>query len=147
MRRIFRIFTLLVASSFLFLYGCQKEIDETAEAPQKEVFIQSSPVADLVQQTVLKDGSSDNIIDGSSCSSLILPVTVIVNGQEITLVTPDDFYDVELILDEFEEDDDHIEIIFPVTVILAIIVLKWLIMKMILKTSLITALKVEKMKI
>jgi hypothetical protein len=119
MRRSFRIFLILVVGSFLFLYGCQKEIDETIEAPKKEVFTQGSSVADLVRRTVQKDGSADNIIDGSSCSSLILPVTVIVNEKEITLDTPDDFYDVELILDEFDNDDDNIEILFPVSVILS----------------------------
>ena len=119
MRRSFRIFSIFVVSSVLFLYGCQKEIDETIDAPQKEVFTQDSPVTDLVRRTVLKDGSLDNIIDGSSCSSLMLPVTIIVNGQEITLNSSDEFYAVELVLDEFEEDEDHIEILFPVTVILA----------------------------
>lgn len=119
MRRGFRIFLLLVAGSFLLLYGCQKEIDETIEAPKEEVFTIGSPVADLVRRTALKDGSTDNIIDRSSCSTLILPVTVFVNGKEITLDTPDDFYDVELILDEFDNDDDRVEIAFPVTVILA----------------------------
>jgi len=119
MRRNYKIFSILIASSFLFLLGCQKEIDETIESPQEEVFTQVSPITDLVRRTTLKDGSSDNIIDGSSCSSLILPVSVIVNGQEMTINSPDDFNDVELIFDEDEENEDYIEIIFPVTIILA----------------------------
>ena len=73
-----------MAFSFLIL-GCQNEIDETIEAPKEEVFNLVSPVADLVQRTALRDGSADNIVDGSSCSSLVLPITVIVNGLEISL--------------------------------------------------------------
>ena len=107
-----------MAFSFL-IFGCQNEIDETIEAPKEEVFNQVSPVADLVQRTALRDGSADNIVDGSSCSSLVLPITVIVNGLEITLDSKEDFYAVEYIIDEFDDDDDLIEILFPVTVILA----------------------------
>ena len=91
MRRNFRLFLILVAGSFLFLYGCQKEIDETIEATNEKVFTQSSPVTDLVRRTVQKDGSIDNIIDGSSCSSLVLPITIIVNGVEMILDSPNDF--------------------------------------------------------
>lgn len=119
MRRNFKIFLILVVGSFLFLYGCQKEIDETIEAPKEEVFTHGSPVTDLIRRTAQKDGSADNIIDGSSCSSLILPISIVVNGVELNLDSPNDFNNVELILDEFDDDDDLIEIFFPVTVILA----------------------------
>jgi hypothetical protein len=119
MRGSFRTFSILVVSSLLILNGCQKEIDETIEATNKESFTQGSDVADLLRRTAQKDGSSDNIIDGSSCSSLLLPVTVAVNGQDLTLNSPDDFYDLELILDESDDDEDQIEISFPITVILA----------------------------
>ena len=119
MRANFKIFIPIIILSIIFLSGCQKEIDETIEAPKEEVFTQGSPVTDLVRRTAQNDGSADNIIDGSSCSSLILPITVIANGVELNLDSPNDFYYVELILDEFDNDDDLIEIFFPVTVILA----------------------------
>lgn len=103
----------------LFVTGCQKEINETIEATTEDVFSSETVVADLIQKTALKDGSEDNIIDGSSCSSLVLPITVHVNGLEIILDEPKDFETVENIIDKFDDDDDLIEFMFPVKVILA----------------------------
>lgn len=119
MRTKFKLFVPLIAFNFLFLFGCQKEIDQKIEAPLEEVFTQESLVAELVQRTALRDGSSDNIIDGSSCTSIVLPITVNVNGLDITLDSKEDFITVENILDKFDDDDDIMNILFPVTVILA----------------------------
>jgi len=110
---------LLFIISLLIFSGCQKEAEEIIDPPSDEVFTPESTVANLIQRTALRDGSFDNIIDGSSCTSLILPITVIVNGLEIILDSQDDFYTVEHILDKFDDDDDIIDIFFPVTVILA----------------------------
>jgi hypothetical protein len=44
---------------------------------------------------------------------------VVVNGQEITLDLEDDFKIIERIFDEFENDNDTLAILFPVTVKLA----------------------------
>jgi hypothetical protein len=44
---------------------------------------------------------------------------VIVNGQEVTIESKEDFNAVEHLLEESDDDDDVLEIIFPVTVILA----------------------------
>jgi hypothetical protein len=67
----------------------------------------------------MRDGSDDNIIDKSSCSSIVLPIIVVANGLEIHLDSEEDLVTVEKILDQFEWDDDIIEILFPITVILA----------------------------
>ena len=99
--------------------GCQKEIDETIEPTPQDVFSAVSNVADLIKKTALRDGSGDNIIDGTSCSSIALPITVKVNGLEIILDEVEDFETVENIIDKFDDDDDIIEIFFPVKVILA----------------------------
>ena len=99
--------------------GCQKEIDETIEPTPQDVFSAVSNVADLIKKTALRDGSGDNIIDGTSCSSIELPITVKVNGLEIILDETEDFETVENIIDKFDDDDDIIEIFFPVKVILA----------------------------
>ena len=119
MRTKFRLFISFVIASLVFLNGCQQEVTEIIEPSTDEVFTSTSPVADLIQRTSLSDGSFDNIIDGSNCLSLELPVSVIVNGLEIILDSPEDFTTVENIIDKFDDDDDIIDIIFPVTVILA----------------------------
>ncbi len=110
---------LLLTIVGIFLSGCQKEVTEIIDPSAEEAFNSSSTVADLVNRTSLNDGSDDNIIDGSSCTQLVLPITVIVNGLEITLDSKEDFNTVEHIIDQFSDDDDVIEILFPVTVILA----------------------------
>ena len=119
MKTRFSLFTPLLIMSLFCFSGCQKEVTEIIDPPAGDAFTPVSPVADLVLRTSLKDGSDDNIIDGSSCSSLVLPITVVVNGLEITLDSKEDFYTVEHIIDKFDDDDDLINIFFPVTVILA----------------------------
>jgi len=47
-----------------------------------------------------------------------LPVTVIVNGEEIVIENEDDLDLIEDIFDEFDEDDDEVEIVFPITITL-----------------------------
>jgi hypothetical protein len=108
---------LLLAGIFVILSGCQKEITEIIDPPEGEVFKTNTPVSDLIQRTSLNDGSFDNIIDGSSCTLIKLPISVMVNGQEILLESPKDFNKVEKIIDE--SDDDKVVIAFPITVILA----------------------------
>ena len=112
-------FVVLTIFSLYILSGCQQEIEEIIEPPNDQVLTTDSTVAILIQRTALRDGSIDNIIDGSSCTTLELPITVIVNGLEIILDSKEDFYTVEYIIDKFEDDEDLIEIIYPVTVILA----------------------------
>ncbi len=119
MKPFFKLYAPFLIVSLFYISGCQQEVTEIIDPPPGQVFTPLSPIADLVQRTVLKDGSADNIIDGSSCTSLVLPITVIVNGLEITLDSINDFYTIEHIIDRSDDDDDQIEIIFPVTVILA----------------------------
>lgn len=119
MKPFFKLYAPFLIVSLFYISGCQQEVTEIIDPPPGQVFTPVSPIADLVQRTVLKDGSADNIIDGSSCTSLVLPITVIVNGLEITLDSINDFYTIEHIIDRSDDDDDQIEIIFPVTVILA----------------------------
>ena len=76
-------------------------------------------IADLILRVAMNDGSFDNIIDHSSCISLELPYTVIVNDTELTINDKEDFYMVEHIIDKSEDDEDVIEINYPVTAIQA----------------------------
>ena len=115
----FRLLAFISMFSLIFFLGCQKDITEIIETPSEQVITTDSKVAELVQRTAMRDGSDDNIIDKSSCSSVVLPVTVVVNGLEILLDSEEDFVTVEKILDQFEDDDDIIEIFFPITVVLA----------------------------
>lgn len=109
----------LIAILGFFLGGCQEEIIEIRDPQNDSTISADSPVAELVQKTSMKDGSADNILDNSSCSTVVLPVTVIANGVEVEINGVDDFKLVERIFDESGTDNDSLEFIFPITVILA----------------------------
>ncbi|MDD3721280.1 MAG: hypothetical protein PHW92_02165 [Lutibacter sp.] len=103
---------------FVAFISCQDEISQITEPAQGEALKVNANVTNLVQRTVTKDGSKDNIIDNSSCLQVQLPITVSVNGLEIYVDSEDDFEVIEAIFDEFDDDSDHLEIFFPIVVIL-----------------------------
>ncbi len=112
-----KILALFLVSVWIFT-GCQEPIEEVIDPPADAVITANSNVATLLQRVSLNDGSDDNIVDSSSCISLVLPFTVNVNGLEIVVDSEDDLELIEDIFDEFENDDDLLEILFPITVIL-----------------------------
>jgi hypothetical protein len=114
----FYFFFLLFALSLLFS-GCQKESEEIEPPPIDKIIAPNSAVDKLIRSIALHDGSFDNIIDFSSCTSVVLPVTVLANGHEIRIGSKDEFKLVERILDEFSNDDDKVAIVFPINVITA----------------------------
>jgi len=102
----------------LVIASCQQEVTEIIEPTDNNAFNTNSSISDLAQRTSTNDGSADNIIDGASCVELVLPVTVKANGVEITVNSEEDFSEIEKILDRFEDDDDKVEIMFPIKIIL-----------------------------
>jgi hypothetical protein len=110
---------ILIVIVGLLLGGCQEEVIEIIDPQNDNTISSESPVAALVQKTSMKDGSADNILDNSSCSTVVLPVTVIANGVEVIINSEEDFKLVERIFDESDTDDDILEFIYPIKVILA----------------------------
>lgn len=108
---------LLSTALLLVFSGCQEESEEIT-LPSDNVILFNSSIANYIQRISLHDGSPDNIVDNSSCITIQLPVTVVANGQLIEIESRSDLTTVERIFDEFEDDDDTIQIIFPVTVTL-----------------------------
>ena len=101
----------------LLLFSCRTEDMEIVEPPAEDTFGVNSTIANLLKRTATNDGSYDNIIDGASCFDILLPVTVIANGIEVVIEDEDDIDIIEDIFDEFSDDTDTLEIIFPITVI------------------------------
>ena len=99
--------------------SCQNEVSDIVETNTEETFVAESALAQSMLRTTTFDGSFDNIIDSANCISVNLPVTVIVNGITITIEAIEDYDVIEDIFDEFENDDDNIEIVFPITIILS----------------------------
>ena len=102
---------------FLVATSCRKEESVLIEGPQNATLKANSAVANLLRRTSMKDGSDDNIVDNANCFSLDFPFTVFVNGMEITVTSEEDLDTVEDIFDEFDDDDDTLEIDFPVTIV------------------------------
>ena len=80
---------------------------------------ENSALADLLQRTSMNDGSIDNIIDNANCFTVQLPVTVFANGTEVIVNSEADYNVIEAIFDEFNNDVDTIEIVFPITILLS----------------------------
>lgn len=99
--------------------ACQDEFEEVGGPQEQETIIANSNTAQLIQKTSAQDGSYDNIVDRASCFALKFPYTVEVNGIQITIDSKEDLHTIEEIFDELEDDDDILDIIFPVTITLS----------------------------
>ena len=100
--------------------SCQDEFEKLPEdEAQQEAIAANSTTAKLIENTSSNDGSFDNIVDESSCFNIKFPYAVKVNGFELTINSPADLDTIEEIFDALEEDEDILDIIFPVTISLA----------------------------
>ena len=100
---------------FFSLGSCQKE-EETIIQDNSQSFVVNTPIADLLSRTSQNPTSLDNVLDSSSCFSVQLPVTVIVNGQQITVADEADYQIVQAAIDEFSDDDDLVNFVYPITI-------------------------------
>lgn len=113
--------TLLLIPFFALLMftSCQEERIDITPPNETETLTAQSTLTTLISATSTMDGSADNIIDKANCLSVELPVTVVVNGLEIIIDSTEDYKVIEAIFDEFEDDEDKLDIIFPITIILS----------------------------
>lgn len=100
----------------LFLLGsCQKE-EETIVREDTQSFVKTSPIAGLLSRISQNPTAKDNVLDNSSLISMQLPVTVIVNGNTITINSPDDYQLVQNTIDAYSNDDDVVHCSFPIVI-------------------------------
>ena len=109
------VLTNLLVVALLFT-SCQEEFEEVGGADEQEAISINSNTARLIENTVTNDGSFDNIVDGASCLAIKFPYTVEVNGIQITIDSREDLHTIEEIFDEFDTDDDILDILFPITI-------------------------------
>jgi len=110
---------LLLLGVVFTMTSCRTEDDLAIDPPVEETIEANSAVATLMSNVATNDGSFDNIIDNASCLSVLLPVTVTVNGIELVINDDDGYEDIEDIIDLFDDDVDSIVISYPITLILA----------------------------
>jgi len=114
MKKFSYIFLVIIVS---ILIGCQKEELEIIDDNNNVASLSSaSPLTNLVERVTQNPTSSDNVLDNSSCFKVQLPVTVIVNGQNITVTTQTDYATVQAAIDAFSNDDDIVNFIYPITI-------------------------------
>ncbi|WP_350287202.1 hypothetical protein [uncultured Croceitalea sp.] len=100
--------------------ACQDEFEDVGGTTDEQQTIKAdSNTADLIVKTSSNDGSFDNIVDGASCIAVQFPYTVDVGGIQITIDSIEDLQLIEEIFDEFDDDEDVLEFVFPITITLA----------------------------
>lgn len=111
-------FALILSFFALFIFSCQNEAIEETGQDQEETIVPNSPLANLVRSAASNDGTVDDIMDNASCFSVELPVTIIANGITVTIESVEDLTILEDLFAEFDNDDDDLEFLFPITIIL-----------------------------
>jgi len=106
---------IIVALTFT---ACQEEFEEVGGDNDQETITASSTTADLIINTASNDGSFDNIVDGASCLAIEFPYIVEVGGIQITIDSKEDLHSIEEIFDEFDDDENILDILFPITITL-----------------------------
>ena len=111
-------FTLTLLLLAVVLTACQKEEKVLIDETDAETITANSTVTQFLIRAAENAGNFDDLIDGFSCGSIVLPITVIANGQEVVINSEEDFALVAAIFDQFPNDTDTLEILFPITILL-----------------------------
>lgn len=108
-----RIITGIALLSILGFTSCQKEVNDVqGDNPNAA----NSTTANNMKRASMYDGSKDDFIDGTSCSSIVLPATVVANGVQVRLNSEFDYEQVITILGKYNDDQDTVTLQFPVKV-------------------------------
>ena len=106
---------------FLFalfaLTSCQDEISQIEDPNEQETIVPNSTLANLMSRTSANFGAADDILDGASCFSVALPVTIVLSDITIIIETQADLEELEDLLDDVNIDDDILDFVFPITII------------------------------
>lgn len=106
----------LVFCLIVIFQACQKEESIIIDERPVDKINTSSPLTALLARVSQNPTAKDNVLDSSSCFSVVLPVTVIVNSQSITVTSDSDYATVQQAIDAFSNDDDIVNFNYPITV-------------------------------
>ena len=107
--------TAILLVTFIGFTSCEDQDDNVNEETPKTNAANSATAQNL-ERSSMHDGSFDDFLDGISCSSILLPVTATVNGTEVNVVSESDYSTVLDILAEYNNDDDNVNLHFPLSV-------------------------------
>lgn len=80
---------LTILTIFLLFSACQEEIEPDVQIGRDGI-TSDDTIAELIVAVTFKDGSVDNIIDRSSCTSVKFPVKGILNDEELNFSSLND---------------------------------------------------------
>lgn len=101
--------------SLVLITSCREESDFRLDPPAGETLEIGSKAASLLKQASMKDGSFDNIIDASSCTSIQFPYTLLINDSSVVITNEEELIAIE---EELENDNNDVSLVYPITVIL-----------------------------
>ncbi|WP_179319278.1 hypothetical protein [Winogradskyella helgolandensis] len=115
-----------IISKHLFLYflfalfcftSCQDEITQIETPNDQETLVSNSTLANLMSRTTANFGAADDILDGASCFSVELPVTIVVSDITIIIETQSDLQQLENLYNESSINEDFLDFVFPISII------------------------------
>lgn len=112
-----KLFILPILAFFIFT-SCQDEIVEVTLPNNQDTISANSNLSNLLSNVSSLNGAIDDIIDNANCFAIALPFTIEINGAVFVVNSEDDYEAIEAILEESSDDDDTLDIQFPVTIIL-----------------------------
>ncbi|MCA0133780.1 hypothetical protein [Winogradskyella alexanderae] len=108
---------LLAFFALLSFTACQNEETQITNPSEQETIVPSSVLASLMSNTTANYGAYDDVLDGASCFSIELPVTIIVSDITIVIESVEDLDELEDLFEEFEGNEDILDFLFPITII------------------------------
>ena len=97
------------------LTSCQSEVDDV-QGDNPNTNKANSATANNLKRVSMFDGSIDDFIDDSSCSSIVFPFVAKVNGISINFDSQLNYAQAITILGALNNDDDSVELQFPLTI-------------------------------
>ncbi|KDN56378.1 hypothetical protein [Flavobacterium seoulense] len=97
------------------LTSCQSEVDDV-QGDNPNTNSANSTTATNLKRVAMYDGSFDDFIDDSSCSSIVFPYTAKVNGIDINFSSQLNYDQALAILGELNTNDDSVVLQFPLTI-------------------------------
>lgn len=107
-------YLLMCVAAVLFI-SCQDEETLVIQDITQNLTAKS-PLTSLISRLSQNPTAKDNILDKSSCFNVLLPVSVIVNGKNITVSSQNDYLVVQNAIDAFSNDDDIVNFVYPITI-------------------------------
>lgn len=106
---------LLISIIFLLTVSCQEEQFEITKKDAQNLTVES-PLINLISRVAQNVTSKDNVIDGTSCFKVELPVSIIVNGIPITVNIEDDYQKVQNLIHPLPN-LDVIDFVYPISIV------------------------------